>query len=300
MKAERLEHTTDFFSAIKAKISDYGQLMKFRLSALVVFSSGLGFLMGTAGNINWWDLFMICLGGLLTTGASNAINQTIEKDFDRMMQRTMNRPLPAERMTPIEAMLFAGASAVTGIGILWIHFNQLAALFSAVALISYAFIYTPMKRFSPIAVYMGAIPGALPPLIGYVAATNTLTEFAGALFLLQFIWQLPHFWAIAWVAYDDYMKAGYKLLPSREGRNKFSAMQNIIYILILFPVSLIPMRLGMSGSVSAVILILADAVFLYQAINLYRKCSMSAAKQLMFGSFIYLPIALLALYFDKL
>lgn len=300
MKVERIEHSTHFISAISAKLSDYGQLTKIRLSASVVFSSGLGFLLGTSGEINWWGFFMICLGGILTTGASNAINQVIEKDFDKMMERTKNRPLPAERMTPIEAILFAGASAVIGIGILWIYFNQLAALFSAVALISYAFIYTPMKRFSPAAVYIGAVPGALPPLIGYVAATNTLTVFSGALFLLQFIWQLPHFWAIAWVAYDDYIRAGYKLLPSREGRNRFSAMQNIIYIIILFPVSLIPMWLGMSGPVSAVILILADAVFLYQAIKLYRTCSMSAAKQFMFGSFIYLPIVLLALFLDKI
>jgi protoheme IX farnesyltransferase len=195
--------------------------------------------------------------------------------------------------------LFAGIFGVLGITILWIYFNQLAALFSAIALMSYAFIYTPLKRVSPVAVFVGAIPGALPPLIGYVAATNTLTAQAGALFLIQFVWQFPHFWAIAWVAYDDYMKAGYKLLPSREGRNKFSAMQNILYILVLLPVSLLPMKLGMTGMISAVILMVVGCVFLYQAINLYRKCTVEAAKQLMFGSFFYLPIAQLALYFDR-
>lgn len=299
MQTENAEHLS-FTTAVTAKVRDYAQLIKFRLSALVAFSAGMGYLMGSSGNINWSDFLLISFSGLFTAGASNALNQVIEKDFDRMMERTKNRPLPTERMTTIEAILFAGILSVTGIGILWIHFNQLAALFSAIALMSYAFIYTPLKRFSPVAVFVGAFPGALPPLIGYVAITNTLDVYAGVLFFIQFIWQLPHFWAIAWVAYDDYMKAGYKLLPSHEGRNKYSAMQNVIYILILLPACLLPLLIGMSGIVSAVILQLLTLAFLYQAINLYRTCSMKAAKQLMFGSFFYLPLVLLALYFDKL
>src|SRR6185369_9057421 len=169
-KTERIEFT----SLISAKLKDYAQLMKFRLSMLVVFSSGIGYLMGLTGVINWQGFIMICIGGMLTSGASNALNQVIEKDFDRLMKRTANRPLPTERMTSIEALLFAGILAVSGIGTLWIYFNEAAALLSAVALLTYAFIYTPLKRFSPIAVYVGAIPGALPPMIGYVAATNLL------------------------------------------------------------------------------------------------------------------------------
>ncbi|MEO6168887.1 MAG: protoheme IX farnesyltransferase, partial [Chitinophagales bacterium] len=180
------------------------------------------------------------------------------------------------------------------------YFNQLAALFSALALLSYAFIYTPLKRFSPIAVFVGAIPGALPPLIGWVAFTGHLSPVAFALFGIQFMWQFPHFWAIAWVGYDDYMKAGYKLLPSKEGRSKFSAIQIMFYALALIPVSLLPAVLGISGIVSAVIVLLCGIVFLTQTIILIRQCSIEAAKKLMFGSFFYLPIVQLAIYFDRI
>ncbi len=274
-------------------------LVKLRLSMLVVFSSGITYLFAVSGQINWFYFSMLCIGGMLTTGASNAINQVIEKDFDKLMHRTMNRPLPTERMNNIEALLIAGLMGVSGITILWIYFNQLSALFAALALLSYAFIYTPLKRFSSIAVFVGAIPGALPPLIGYVSATGSLDLIAISLFGIQFMWQFPHFWAIAWVAFDDYNRAGYKLLPSREGRNKFSALQNIVYILVLIPVSLLPFALGVTGIISAVISVLCGIVFLLQAIKLYRDCEISSAKQLMFGSFFYLPIVQLALYFDK-
>ena len=205
-RTERIEIT----SLLVARLKDYAQLMKFRLSMLVVFSSGIGYLMGLTGAINWQGFVMICIGGMLTAGASNALNQVIEKDFDRLMKRTANRPLPTERMTSIEALLFAGILAVSGIGVLWIYFNEAAALLSAIALLTYAFIYTPLKRFSPIAVYVGAIPGALPPMIGYVAATNLLNEQASLLFLIQFFWQLPHFWAIGWVGYEEYLHAPLK------------------------------------------------------------------------------------------
>jgi protoheme IX farnesyltransferase len=285
--------------AINSKFKDIAMLVKLRLSMLVVFSSGITYLFAVSGQINWFYFSMLCIGGMLTTGASNAINQVIEKDFDKLMHRTMNRPLPTERMNNIEALLIAGLMGVSGITILWIYFNQLSALFAALALLSYAFIYTPLKRFSSIAVFVGAIPGALPPLIGYVSATGSLDLIAISLFGIQFMWQFPHFWAIAWVAFDDYNRAGYKLLPSREGRNKFSALQNIVYILVLIPVSLLPFALGVTGIISAVISVLCGIVFLLQAIKLYRDCEISSAKQLMFGSFFYLPIVQLALYFDK-
>ncbi|MEI7801290.1 MAG: heme o synthase [Bacteroidota bacterium] len=295
-KTERIEFT----SLISAKLKDYAQLMKFRLSMLVVFSSGIGYLMGLTGAINWQGFIMICIGGMLTSGASNALNQIIEKDFDRLMKRTANRPLPTERMTSIEALLFAGILAVSGIGTLWIYFNEAAALLSAVALLTYAFIYTPLKRFSPIAVYVGAIPGALPPMIGYVAATNLLNEQAALLFLIQFFWQLPHFWAIGWVAYDEYMRAGFKLLPSTDGRSKASAMQTVFSVTVLIAVSVLPFAFGFTGFVSMLIVVAAGLIFLWQSIKLYRFCTVDAARQLMFGSFFYLPLVQLALYFDKL
>ncbi len=292
--------TVNIAQGISAKLKDYAALVKFRLSLLVVFSSGIGFLFAGYSSINWFLFSMICLGGFFTTAASNAINQVIEKDFDALMSRTQNRPLPTERMNSIEALLIAGISAVLGIGILWIYFNQLAALFAAVALISYAFIYTPLKRYSPVAVFIGAIPGALPPLIGYVAATDRLDQVALILFGIQFFWQFPHFWAIAWVAFDDYMKAGYRLLPSSEGRTKFSALQNIIYILVLIPISLVPFAIGLTGWLSAIIIFVTGLVFLYQSIQLYAECSVAAARRLMFGSFFYLPIVQLALLFDRI
>jgi protoheme IX farnesyltransferase len=290
----------EFHSLIIARLKDYAQLMKFRLSVLVVFSSGIGYLMGMNGEINWAGFTMICLGGMLTAGASNTLNQVIEKDFDRLMKRTANRPLPTERLNSIEAILLAGILAVSGLGIIWYNFNQAAALLSAIALLSYAFIYTPLKRFSPIAVFVGAVPGALPPMIGFVAATNLLNEQAALLFLIQFFWQLPHFWAIGWVAYDDYMRAGFKLLPSKDGQSKSSAFQTVFSVLVLILISVLPFLFGFAGIISTIIIVAAGIVFLLQAIKLYRHCTISAARQLMFGSFFYLPIVQLALYFDKI
>lgn len=296
VKAEKFSAGT----LVMSRVRDYAMLFKFRLSLLVVFSSGIGYLMAVQGTINWGAFWILVLGGFLTTAASNALNQVIEKDFDKLMKRTANRPLPTDRMSVMEALLVAGIAGVAGISILYFEFNAYAALFSAVALLSYAFIYTPLKRFSPVAVFVGAIPGALPVLIGWVSATGTVTYPVLMLFAIQFIWQFPHFWAIAWVGYDDYMKAGYKLLPSREGRTKASAMQNIIYILALIPISLLPYFFNQTGLVSAIIVSICGLLFLYQSINLFRHCDIPSAKKLMFGSFFYLPIVQLALYFDRI
>ena len=284
---------------VTSKVRDYAQLVKFRLTTLVLFSSVIVFLMA-GSNWEWPQMLLLILGGFLTTASANALNQAIEKDFDRLMKRTAQRPLPTERMSMAEALLAAGIFGVAGITIFWIYFNQLAALFSAVALLSYAFIYTPLKRFSPVAVFVGAIPGALPPLIGWVSATGVLSPVAFALFGIQFMWQFPHFWAIAWVGYDDYMRAGYKLLPSKEGRSKFSALQIMFYILVLIPVSLVPAWLGMSGLISAFIVLICGLVFLAQSVFLIRQGSIEAARKLMFGSFFYLPIVQLAIYFDRI
>ncbi|MEO5673884.1 MAG: heme o synthase [Chitinophagales bacterium] len=287
-------------SAMVSKLKDYGQLAKFRLALLVVFSSMIGFLIAANGNWEWQQLLLFIAGGLLVTASSNALNQVIEKDFDRLMNRTMKRPLPDERMGVMEALLFAGICAITGILIFLLYFNQLSAILSALALLTYAFIYTPLKRFSSVAVFVGAIPGALPLLIGVVSATGTFTTMGIALFAIQFIWQFPHFWAIAWVSNDDYVRAGYHLLPSREGRTKFSALQNVLYILALIPVSLVPAWLGFTGWVSAIIILVCGIVFLYQALLLYKNSEVTAARRLMFGSFFYLPVVQLALYFDRI
>lgn len=289
-----------FHQAVGSKLKDYALLTKVRLSLLVVFSSAIGYAMAMGGHVDWLSMTVICLGGFLTTGASNALNQVIEKDFDKLMARTVNRPLPQERMTVIEALLLAGLMGVGGIGLLWIYFNALAALFAALALFSYAFIYTPLKRYSPIAVAVGAVPGALPPLIGWVAATGTLGIEAIVLFAIQFLWQFPHFWAIAWVSHDDYTRAGYKLLPSAEGRDKSSALQTVVFTVFLFVSGFWPFYLGIAGTMSLVVVTGVGLFFLLQSIELYRSCTTAAARRLMFGSFFYLPVVQLALYFDHI
>ncbi|HYV91104.1 MAG TPA: heme o synthase [Chitinophagales bacterium] len=287
-------------SMIIAKLKDYGQLAKFRLSLLVVFSSLIGFLIAANGEWQWPQLILFLVGGFLVTASSNALNQVIEKDFDRLMNRTMKRPLPDERMSVMEALLAAGIFAVGGILIFLLYFNQLSAILSALALLTYAFIYTPLKRFSSVAVFVGAIPGALPLLIGVVSASGSFTAIGVALFAIQFLWQFPHFWAIAWVSHDDYAKAGYHLLPDKNGRTKFSALQNVLYILALIPVSLVPLWFGFAGWISAIIVLLCGILFLFQAMMLYKECSVAAARKLMFGSFFYLPIVLLAIYLDRI
>ena len=285
---------------ILSKMKDYGQLAKFRLSSLVVFSSLIGYLFAANGGWEWSQLILFLTGGFLVTASSNALNQVIEKEFDRLMNRTMKRPLPDERMSVMEALLTAGVFGVGGITIFLVYFNQLSAILSALALLTYAFIYTPLKRFSPIAVFVGALPGALPPLIGIVSAAGSITTLGLSLFAIQFLWQFPHFWAVAWVAYEDYVRAGYHLLPSRSGRTKFSALQTVFYIIALIPVSLVPAWFGFTGVVSAVVVLLCGLVFLFQALNLFRECTVPAARKLMFGSFFYLPVVLLALYLDRI
>lgn len=287
-----LSGTFDFLSA---KLSDYSQLVKLRLSFTVVFSSVIGYAIALDGNINLLNLSILFLGGFLITGASNALNQVFEKDFDKLMTRTMFRPLAQSRMSIPEATLAAGLMAVSGTVLLWYYFNTAAAILGAISLILYAFIYTPLKRISPIAVFVGAIPGAMPPLIGWIAATGTFSFEAYIIFSIQFLWQFPHFWAIAWLAHDDYRKAGYKLLPSKGGRDQSTALQCILYTVILIPVSLMVLNNGMIHWSMAFVILAAGLFFLSKAWKLYKSCTMEAAKQLMFASIFYLPIVLLAI-----
>lgn len=273
--------------------------MKFKLSSLVVFSAGIGYVLAaSATTFSWIELFVLCLGGFLVTGAANALNQVLESDVDKQMARTSNRPLATGRMTINEAVMSAGLMSLFGIGCL-AYFNPLTALVGMISLISYAFIYTPMKKISPIAVLIGAFPGAFPPLIGWVAVTGTLDAEALVLFGIQFMWQFPHFWAIAWLRYEDYAKAGFYLLPTRK-KDKQSAFQSLIYAGFLLPIGLMPYFLGMTGWISAIVLTLSSAYFTYCAWRLFKTLSREAARRLMFCSFFYLPIVLIALLIDKL
>jgi protoheme IX farnesyltransferase len=236
----------------------------------------------------------------LVTGASNAINQIVERDIDKLMTRTLNRPLPAERMNVLEAILAAGLMGISGILILTYFFNPTAGVLAAISLLSYAFIYTPLKRVSSVAVFVGAIPGALPPMIGYVCATGKIDFVAIILFSGQFLWQFPHFWAIAWVQFDDYKKAGIMLLPSASGKTRMSAIQNVIYCAVLLVVSMIPYFFNMINVAGSIFIAAVGVMFMWMAWNHYRKCNDASARMLMFGSFIYLPVMQLALIFGKI
>ncbi|HLP50756.1 MAG TPA: heme o synthase, partial [Chitinophagales bacterium] len=266
----------------------------------VVFSAVIGYLFAAPAILTVTSIVLLAVGGMLVTSASNAINQIIERDIDKLMTRTQNRPLPTERMNVTEAIFAAGIMGISGILILTYFFNPIAGVLSALSLLSYAFVYTPLKRISPIAVFVGAIPGALPPMIGYVCATGNIDFTALVLFSIQFIWQFPHFWAIAWVQYEDYEKAGIMLLPSASGKTRMSAVQNVIYCTMLLVVSMIPYFFNMVGAIGTVFIAVAGVVFLWMAWNHYKSCDDKTARVLMFGSFLYLPVVQLALVIGKI
>jgi protoheme IX farnesyltransferase len=280
------------------KARAYFQLLKFRLSFTVAFSSAIGYLLG-AGEMNWSRVLLVMLGGLLVTGSANIINQVFEKDLDKLMRRTESRPLPTGRVSPTEAWMLCVLLGIAGLSVLAYYFNPLTAALSLLSLILYGFIYTPLKRVSPVCVAVGAIPGGLPPLIGWVAATGFIGEPAWVLFGLQFMWQFPHFWAIAWVADDDYKRAGFKMLPSPGERNLRTAFQIMTYTMLLIPVSLLPLVLGISGRVSAGVALVCGVLFFLLTVQLMRTQDRKAALTIMFASFLYLPIVQIALVLDK-
>ncbi|WP_345071114.1 heme o synthase [Hymenobacter fastidiosus] len=282
---------------IKAKA--YFQLIKFRLALTVAFSSAIGYLLGVQ-ELDWTRAMLVMVGGLAVTGSANTINQIFERDLDKLMKRTANRPLPMGVLSITEAWGFTIVLGVFGLGLLTYFFNAQAAALSLVSLILYGFVYTPLKRISPICVAVGAIPGGMPPLIGYVAATGILGLEAWVLFGIQFMWQFPHFWAIAWVLDDDYKKAGFKMLPTPGGKDMRTAFQIMTYTLLLVPLSLLPFQFGMSGKIYAIVAVVCGVLFLMQTFYLMRTCTKKAAMRIMFGSFLYLPIVQIALVLDKL
>ena len=285
---------------ISGKLQDYKLLIKFNLSFMVVFSALISYLLAPkVKEFDWASILLFFLGGMLVTGSANTINQVVEKDTDAMMKRTANRPVAAGRMSVQEGWTFAIVAGVAGVLILWWRFNLLSAVLAAFSLFVYAFIYTPLKKVSSISVLVGAVPGSLPCLIGWAAGNDDLSAGGWVLFAIQFFWQFPHFWAIAWIAHSDYAKAGFKLLPSNEGPTKYSAIQAIIYSLLLLPVGILPYLTGMSGMVSLVIVLIANLFMVGQCVRLYREMTVKAARRVMFSSYIYLPVVLLALLANK-
>jgi heme o synthase len=291
------------------KIKDYLLLIKPSLSIMVVFSSVMSFALtkGSENYVNFWKMILLLFaGGMLVTGSANAINQVVEKDTDAQMKRTAKRPVAAGRVSVNEGWVFAIITGVLGVFILGNWFNWLSAGLAAFSLFLYAFIYTPLKKVNSIAVLMGAVPGALPCLIGWTAGDNNLGIGGWVLFAFQFFWQFPHFWAIAWVAHKDYSAVGFKLLPADEGPTKFTALQTIIYSLLLVPVSLAPYYTGMCsygdtiGKISLVIIALANLFMIGRCVTLYRKMDVGSARQVMFGSYLYLPVVMLAMLLSKI
>ncbi|CAN5332600.1 heme o synthase [soil metagenome] len=280
------------------KLADFSKLIKFRLTFLVVFSASISFLIGSKVNgvIVWSNWLMLIAGGFLVTAAANCFNEIIEKDLDRLMKRTMDRPIPAGRMNTGQALVIGLFMAMAGTYILG-SLNLTTGYLSVFSIILYAFVYTPLKRKSPIAVFVGAIPGALPPLIGYVAAHPKIDEIALILFAIQFIWQFPHFWAIAWVLDDDYKLAGFRLLPTGK-RDLTSAVITFIFTLILIPVSLLPTFYHYGGYYVGAVSLICSLLFLYLAFVLLRTRQIESARKLMYGSFFYLPIVQLMFLFD--
>ncbi|MFD3002290.1 heme o synthase [Pontibacter toksunensis] len=281
------------------KAKAYFKLLKFRLSFTVAFSSAIGYILGFP-DATYIGIALIMIGGLLVTGSANIINQIIERDLDKHMKRTAKRPLPIGEISVTEATIFCALLGVAGLALLGLYFNWLTAALSLLSLVLYGFVYTPLKRVSPICVFVGAIPGGMPPLIGWVAATGVLGAEAWILFGIQFIWQFPHFWAIAWVLDDDYKKAGFKMLPMEGGKNLKTAIQIMIYTLLLIPLSMLPLQFGMTGVTSAMIAVVCGVLFLAQTFYLMRTCSKKAAMSIMFGSFLYLPIVQIAFVLDKI
>ena len=266
---------------------------------LVVSSSVVGYVIVPELNVEFWPLLLLFLGGLLVTSAANASNEILEVDTDKIMKRTQIRPLPAARMNRTEAIIFSILTLCIGLAILY-TFNLKSVLLALFCYVLYVFVYTPLKKISPISVFIGAIPGSLPCLIGWVAATDHMGSIAAwTLFIIQFFWQFPHFWAIAWIGHEDYEKAGMKMLPSQGKVGQFTASQCVLYSAILIPMSALPMVAGLGGWISVVGLILGASWMLYKSILFLKDTSDANARQVMFSSFVYLPVVLITLVVDK-
>ena len=270
---------------------------KFRLSFLVVLSALSGYLF--AGGKDIQIIVFLLLGGAFVTAASNGANQIWEKDLDKLMNRTSNRPIPTGEMSVKSAYIIVICLLIIGTILLYL-INLKSALLGFAGFVSYVFLYTPLKTRTPWAVFVGAFPGAIPPFLGAIAATNEFGFLPGILFFVQFTWQFPHFWAIAWVTHDDYQKAGFNLLPSAKGKSKQSAFQIMLYSLALIPFSLTPWVFNWTGDVTFVIASLLGIFFFYYAYKLFLNLQDSDARKLMFASFVYLPIIQFTYVFDKI
>jgi protoheme IX farnesyltransferase len=289
--------------SIKSLLADFTAITKARLALSVVFSSVAGYLLGFSEEypFSWLTLLLLTIGGYCMVGASNVFNQIIEKDLDALMNRTKNRPLPSGKISVRNAFALGAVLTITGIAILY-SINPKTAMFGAISIFLYTSIYTPLKKITPLSVFVGAFPGAIPFMLGWVAATNNFGIEAGTLFLVQFFWQFPHFWAIGWFLYEDYEKAGFFMLPTGK-KDKKTALQVILYTVWLIAASLLPAT-GFTGDlhislISAGVVLLLGLWMLASAVKLYRDMDAKAARKLMIVSVSYISLLQVIYVLDK-
>jgi len=280
--------------------SDFKEITKMRLAVSVVFSSVAGYFLG-ADVVDFVTVLLLAIGGYLMVGASNAFNQVIERDLDSLMDRTKNRPVPSGRMSVTKALVIAWTFAILGVAVLYI-INPITAVFGTISIVLYVAVYTPLKTKTPLSVFVGAFPGAIPFMMGWVAATNDFSIEPGTLFMIQFFWQFPHFWALGWWLYKDYEKGGFFMLPTGK-RDKGTAIQIILYTIWTIIISLVPVT-GQTGDlyltpVSGVLIFLLGLLMLKYAILLYKKRDEKTAKQLMFASVTYITLLQIIYVLDK-
>lgn len=274
-------------------------LVKARLTTLVLLTTLVGFYLGWRGPMNYALMFHALFGTALVAAGAAALNQLLERDHDARMRRTAGRPLPSGRMQPVTVMLFGGACSVVGLIYLALLVNPLTSVIGAVTLVSYLFIYTPLKRVTWWNTAVGAIPGGLPPLMGWAAARGELGGGGWALFAILALWQLPHFFAIAWIYRDEYAKAGFQMLPAVDPDGQRTARQAVSHTLALLPVSLLPFLFHLAGPLYLAGALVLGAVFLAFAILFARGLALAQARRLFFASIVYLPLLLAVLVLDK-
>lgn len=281
-------------------VTDFGLLVKFKLTLLVLFSAVMSYAIACGGAVDWTAMALLAFGGFMVTGAANALNQVLERDYDLLMPRTANRPVATGRLSVSKAVLWAGLMAIAGITVLSL-FGPLSGFLGTLSLMSYAFVYTPLKRSTQLSVVVGAVPGALPLIIGCVVHEGAITQTALMLFTLQFLWQFPHFWAVAWLADEDYKKAGFYLLPSKNGeKDATTGMLSLVFCLLMVGNAVLGYALGLVGLWATLILVALNAYWAVSCWKLYKTCSREAARRQMFISFLHLPLSLIVLLIDRI
>ena len=282
-------------TSIKEKVRSYAQLFKLKLTSFVVISAIMGYFIGGA-SFNLTEIILLVIGGFLITCTSNALNQVIEKDYDRLMERTKTRPLPLNKLSIKETIWVSSIIGLVGVIMLWM-LNPLTAILGSLAIFMYVALYTPLKRISTVSVFVGAFPGAFPPMLGWVAATGSFSVEAGILFAMQFIWQFPHFWAIAWKINDQYSKAGFKMLPFGK-KNKTTATIILLSSISLFAASVLPEYIGLTGRIATIGLFVFSALMVYPSVRLLQTLDDKYALRIMLMSYLYLILSLTIILID--